>query len=117
MHEFSKTLTGLLLGGSTLFTGCAGVKAPSTIGMYHPDADARFAIGAYMEHAVMSDLKKAVAHVFGLVDNGDYIIDHDEAYDAIQLIRPYMGRFKDEILAMQAPNTNEPKAVKTSGSE
>lgn len=87
-----------LIGATALVSGCANGKGPVRIGEYLLDADAQHISEAYFRASIRSDYERAFAHVLSIVDDGDKMIDHNEALDAIEMMRPYMRWFANEIL-------------------
>lgn len=88
------------LGGIFMF-GCA--QAPTRIGTYALDEAAGEVLNTYAKKVLQDDLERVMDHVFAEVDNGDKRIDHDEAYEAINRVRPHTRVFVNAILEEKSP--------------
>ena len=96
-----KVITSILASSALLYAGCnAGPEViPSRVGLYTIQDEARDPLYSYFDRTVQKNLKRVMEHVFSQADvNMDNIIDEDEAYEAINIVRPFMRKAYNEIL-------------------
>ncbi|MBU0760940.1 MAG: hypothetical protein KJ600_01260 [Nanoarchaeota archaeon] len=84
---------------------CFGCNCPPrNIGEYRINENASHVLQTYTANVLKGDFEEAAGHVFGIVDqNKDHVIDHEEAYAAIQIIIPHTKNFRESVLAIKPP--------------
>lgn len=91
-----------------LLSGCTLSNFPSRVGSYRLEEGARDALKTYSNEVLRNDFEKMAEHVFSITDaNEDGFIDSDEAYETINLMRPYTKKFREELLAIGAEGERE----------
>ena len=94
-------LAGTVIGVGSVLFGCSATEMPSRIGKYHLDEDARHTIHTYLSRTVERGFYEVTERVFTLTDtNEDLIIDSEEAYDSINVIRPHIRKLYNELISL-----------------
>ncbi len=80
----------------------------SALGKYQIHRDARPSLRAYFDETVPAKFSDVAQHIFPIVDkNKDYIIDEEEADDALDMIRPHVTKFYEGLMATSKEKTEE----------
>jgi hypothetical protein len=105
-------LSGCVVGASLFSMGCQQkIMIPDRVtthvldkdkqpvfSIYRIDQDAKFIFESYINHAMLSDFRKALPDILKIVDeDDDYRIGHHEAYEAINVFRPAMKEIIKEL--------------------
>ncbi|MBS3098855.1 hypothetical protein J4462_01440 [Candidatus Pacearchaeota archaeon] len=108
---------GRFVGGLAVYvlgTALACNMPERKIGAYEIEEGAGYALKGYFKD-MKEELREAAEHVLSVVDNGDRTINYDEAVEAVQILKPRLKSFLDEIknIGSEYAKEENDSAVKT----